>query len=78
MQAITEQISFFDKVFLNAGIAVPNWAPPSAIVQYMNGSHPTMGISASHARLAGGGESVLPIGPSPAPVSPWQEAQFFV
>jgi hypothetical protein len=29
----------FDSVSLNAGIAVPNYAPPSATVQYMNESH---------------------------------------
>jgi len=39
MYAVTAQMSSFDSVSLNAGIAAPNYAPPSAMVQYMNGSH---------------------------------------
>src|ERR1035441_2950809 len=74
---MTAQISSLDSPSLNAGIAVPNCAPPSATVQYMNGSHCTMGICARHARLPVGGERFRPAAPSPAPVAPWQEAQFF-
>jgi hypothetical protein len=48
---------------------VPNRAPPSAIVQYMNGSHCAIGIWESHARLPGGGNRFRPASPSPLPVA---------
>ena len=54
---MTAQTSFLDSTPLYAGIAVPSGAPPSATLQYMNGSHSTIGICESHARLAGSHDS---------------------
>jgi hypothetical protein len=45
------------------------------MVQYMNGSHSTIGICESQTRLPGGGLRPLPASPSPALFGPWQEAQ---
>ena len=78
LDAVTVQISSLGNASLNAGIALPNCAPPSAIVQYMNGSHCAIGIWESQARLAGGGDKLRPASPSPSPVAPWQEAQFWL
>ena len=68
--AITDQMSFFDRVRFHAGMPDSNARPPSAMVQYMYGSDRFLGVCANHSRSAGAGTCAKASGPVPWPVHP--------